>query len=247
MSSTDQSVPAVTVRARWLATASAMLGTFSVVLAATILNVALPQLMTVFAVDRQTIQWLVTGFLAAMTTAMLLSAWSVERFGIRATFVAAMLVFSAGSLLGAASPGVAWLIVARILQGAAAGIVQPLGMMVIFRVFHPAERGKGFGIYGLGVILAPSIAPVLGGLLVDLFSWRATFLVALPVCLVAVPWRSSICRAAATGCRHAASTLPGCCCWRERWPSCSGPCRAACRSAGTSRWCAAASPPGAPG
>ncbi|HYG87345.1 MAG TPA: DHA2 family efflux MFS transporter permease subunit [Azospirillum sp.] len=174
-------------REKWLATATAMVGTFSMVLAATILNVALPGLMRIFAVDQQTVQWLVTGFLAAMTTAMVANAWCVERFGIRTTYVAAMVVFCAGSVLGACSPDIGWLIVARILQGAAAGLIQPLGMLVIFRVFAEGERGKGFGIYGLGVILAPAIAPVIGGLLVDLVSWRATFLIALPACAVGLP------------------------------------------------------------
>ncbi len=181
------SVGPYSAREKWLATATAMLGTFSMVLAATILNVALPGLMKVFSVDQQTVQWLVTGFLAAMTTAMVANAWCVERFGIRTTYVAAMLVFCAGSILGAVSPGIGWLILARVLQGAAAGLVQPLGMIVIFRVFAAGEQGKGFGIYGLGVILAPAIAPVIGGLLVDLLSWRATFLIALPVCAVGIP------------------------------------------------------------
>lgn len=187
MASTDRPLDPPGARAKWLATATAMLGTFSMVLAATILTVALPQLMHVFAVDQQGVQWLVTGFLAAMTTSMLLNAWCVERFGIRATYVGAMAVFIVGSVLGALSPDIGWLILARVLQGAAAGVVQPLGMLVIFQVFEPGERGKGFGVYGLGVILAPAFAPVLGGLLVDLLSWRATFLVALPVCAIGVP------------------------------------------------------------
>lgn len=187
MASNDQPSVRRSARAKWLATTTAMLGTFSVVLAATILTVALPQLMSVFAIDQQTVQWLVTGFLAAMTTAMLLNAWCVERFGVRVTYIGAMAVFCVGCLLGAFSPDIGWLIAARVLQGAAAGVIQPLGMIVIFQVFDPHERGKGFGVYGLGVILAPAIAPVLGGLLVDLLSWRATFLVALPVCAASIP------------------------------------------------------------
>lgn len=171
-------------RPDWKATAAAIVGTASVVMAATILNVALAPLMGVFAVDQPTIQWLVTGFLAAMTTAMLVSAWSVERFGIRATYIAAMAVFVVGSVIGTVAPGIGWLIAARVLQGAAAGIVQPLGMLVVFHAFPPGQQGRGFGLYGLGVILSPAVAPVLGGLLVDLVSWRATFLAAVPFCLM---------------------------------------------------------------
>lgn len=172
------------IRPDWKATTAAIVGTAAVVMAATILNVALAPLMGVFAVDQPTIQWLVTGFLAAMTTAMLISAWSVERFGIRATYLGAMAMFVVGSVMGALAPGIGWLIAARVLQGAAAGVIQPLGMIVVFHAFPPGQQGRGFGLYGLGVILSPAAAPVLGGVLMDLVSWRATFLAALPFCLM---------------------------------------------------------------
>jgi len=174
-------------RYKWLATATAMIGTFSMVVEATILNVALPDIMAAFAVGQQTAQWLVTGFLAAMTAGMLLNAWCVERFGMRATYVGAILVFCSASLLGALAPSIGLLILARVAQGAAAGVIQPLGMIVVFEVFAPQERGRGFGLYGLGVVLGPAIAPMIGGLLVDLVSWRAVFLVVLPTCVAAVP------------------------------------------------------------
>jgi DHA2 family multidrug resistance protein len=174
-------------RYKWLATATAMIGTFSMVVEATILNVALPDIMASFAVGQQTAQWLVTGFLAAMTAGMLLNAWCVERFGMRGTFVGAILVFCAASLTGALAPSIGALILARVAQGAAAGVIQPLGMIVVFEVFDPRERGRGFGLYGLGVVLGPAVAPMIGGLLVDLASWRAVFLVVLPTCVAAVP------------------------------------------------------------
>ncbi|HYH21068.1 MAG TPA: DHA2 family efflux MFS transporter permease subunit [Azospirillum sp.] len=174
-------------RYKWLATATAMIGTFSMVVEATILNVALPDIMAAFAVGQQTAQWLVTGFLAAMTTGMLLNAWCVERFGMRATYVGAILVFCSASILGALAPSIGLLILARVAQGAAAGVIQPLGMIVVFEVFDPRERGKGFGLYGLGVVLGPAVAPMIGGFLVDFVSWRAVFLVVLPTCMAAVP------------------------------------------------------------
>ncbi|HEY0833348.1 MAG TPA: DHA2 family efflux MFS transporter permease subunit [Azospirillum sp.] len=181
-------------RYKWLATATAMIGTFSMVLEATILNVALPDIMDAFGVGQQTVQWLVTGFLAAMTTGMLLNAWCVERFGMRRAFVGAILVFCAASVLGALAPSIGWLILARVAQGAAAGVIQPLGMIVVFEVFDPRERGRGFGLYGLGVVLGPAIAPMIGGFLVDFASWRAVFLVALPTCVAALPMALSFLR-----------------------------------------------------
>lgn len=169
---------------KWPATVTAVLGTFSVVLSSTILVVALPRLIDDLAVDQGTAQWLITGFLAAMTAAMLMNAWCVDRFGLRTTFLGAMAVFFIGSVLGFFAPGIEGLIAARVLQGAAAGVIQPFGMVVIFRAFAEHERGRGYGFYGLGAIVAPAVSPVLGGLLVDWVSWRATFLVALPACAV---------------------------------------------------------------
>lgn len=171
---------------KWPPTVAVMTGTFSVLLAATILNVALPSLMQTFAVDQQTAQWLITGFLAAMTAGMLTTAPCVERFGVRATFIAAMALFVAAAAAGAVGRDIYTIIAARTLQGVAAGVVQPLGMIVVFAAFPPEERGKGFGVYGLGVILAPAVAPLIGGYLVEFVSWRATFLAEIPMCVVAV-------------------------------------------------------------
>lgn len=167
---------------KWLATFTAVVGTFSVVLSSTILIVAMPRIMEDLAIDQGTAQWLVTGFLIAMIAAMLTNMWSVERFGLRATYIGAMAVFCVGGVLGASGPGIEWLITARVLQGAAAGVIQPVGMVLIFRVFPESERGRGYGLYGLGTIVAPAIAPMLGGFMVEWVSWRATFLVALPGC-----------------------------------------------------------------
>src|SRR3954447_8834229 len=103
--------------------AAVMVGTVSTVLAATIINVAFPALIRELHIGHDSLQWVATGFLAATTTTMLATAWLVERFGQRGTFIAAMAVFLAASLLGAASWNAEALISARVLQGAAAGIL----------------------------------------------------------------------------------------------------------------------------
>jgi EmrB/QacA subfamily drug resistance transporter len=78
------------------------------------------------------------------------------------------------------------LVAARILQGAAAGIVQPLSMVALFRVYPPDERGRAMGLYGFGIVLAPAVGPALGGALIDTFGWRSIFLMPLPFCVVAI-------------------------------------------------------------
>ncbi|MBZ9566953.1 DHA2 family efflux MFS transporter permease subunit [Modicisalibacter tunisiensis] len=169
---------------RYWVTLTAMMGTISTVLTATIINVALPDIMGAFGMGQDTAQLLSTGFLAAMTGTMLLNAWLVDAVGQRATYLIAMGVFSAASILGGLATGETLLITARLLQGAAAGILQPLAMQVIFQVFPPERRGSAMGVYGIGVVLAPALGPTLGGLLVDSFSWRYVFFIALPFSLL---------------------------------------------------------------
>ncbi|MDN3519200.1 MDR family MFS transporter [Aquisalimonas lutea] len=165
---------------KWLATATVMLGTLSMTLATTIVNVAIPDIMADFGIAQSRAQWLSTGFLAAMTACMLLSAWALSALGMRAAYIGAMVVFILAALAGGLSVSADMVIVSRVLQGAMAGIIQPLAMTVIFQVFPPRQRGLGMGIYGLGVILGPAVGPVLGGVLVDWFSWRAVFFLPLP-------------------------------------------------------------------
>jgi EmrB/QacA subfamily drug resistance transporter len=171
---------------RWLATATVMMGTIATVLSATIVNVALPQVMGTFGMGQDKAQLLSTGFLAAMTATMLLNAWMVETLGQRATFIAAMTVFVFASIMGGFAPAEGVLIIGRVLQGAAAGILQPLAMQTIFQVFPPSRRGSAMGIYGIGVVLAPAIGPAVGGLMVDNFSWRYVFFMPVPFCIVGV-------------------------------------------------------------
>jgi EmrB/QacA subfamily drug resistance transporter len=163
-----------------------MLGTISTILAATIVNVAFPALIAEFRVGHDTLQWVAAGFLAATTATMLTTAWLIETFGERATFVGTMSLFLAASLLAAASWNPAALIVARVLQGAAAGILQPLAMVVLFRVFPVEQRGRAMALYGFGIVLAPAIGPALGGVLLEAFGWRSIFLLTVPFCIAAL-------------------------------------------------------------
>jgi len=169
---------------RWLVTATVMMGTIATILTATIVNVALPDIMGAFGMGQDKAQLLSTGFLAAMTGTMLLNAWVVETLGQRATFMLAVTVFIIASIMGGLAPAEGVLILARVLQGGAAGILQPLAMQTIFLVFPPEKRGSAMGIYGIGVVLAPAIGPTLGGIMVDSFSWRYVFFMAVPFCLI---------------------------------------------------------------
>jgi EmrB/QacA subfamily drug resistance transporter len=164
-----------------------MVGSISTLLAATIVNVAFPAMIRDFGIGHDLLQWVASGFLAASTTTMLATAWLVESLGQRRVFVAAVTVFLAGSLLGALAWSAGALITARVLQGAAAGVMQPLSMIALFEVFPLEERGRAMGLFGFGIVLAPAIGPTVGGLLMQIFGWRAIFVLSVPFCLAALP------------------------------------------------------------
>lgn len=171
----------------WLAMMTIMLANVATLVTGTIINVAIPVIMGAFGIGQDQAQWLATAFLASSTVTMLMSAWVIQAIGMRHTVVYSMVLFLAGSVLGGSSPNPDLLIVARILQGAATGVITPIGMSLVFQLFPVGRRGAVIGISTVGLILAPAVGPVLGGILIDSFSWRYVYLMGVPVSLVVLP------------------------------------------------------------
>src|SRR4051812_46594509 len=163
-----------------------MLGTISAILTTTTVNVAIPDIMGTFGIGQDRAQWLSTGALAAMTVGMLLNAWLINRYGQRRTFMTALCIFICALLVAGMSPNEQVLIGCRIVQGAIAGILHPLSMYTLFRVFPPNQRGSAMGWFGMSVILGPALGPTLGGVMIEHFNWRAIFYVAVPTAALAV-------------------------------------------------------------
>ena len=170
---------------RWLL-ALLIVSTMTMVLASTSVNVALPSIMQEFAIGRPLAQWLITGFLAAMTSGLLLSSWAQARFGARATLLSTFAVFLLTSLLAPLLESIWALIAVRILQGVCAGIVQPLSMVLIFRAYPDRGRGLALGLFGRGGMMAPALGPTLAGYLVDHFGWGAIFWLPAPICVLSL-------------------------------------------------------------
>ena len=171
---------------RWLATGTVMIAAIAVVLSTTIVNVAIPGVMGTFGISQVEAQWISTGFLAAMTATMLLADWANRAFGQRLSMITALVLFAAGSVLGGLAPNETVLTIARVIQGAAAGIIQPLAMVLLFQVFPANQRGAAMGIFGIGVVLAPALGPWIGGILIDAFNWRYVFYLGLPFAALAI-------------------------------------------------------------
>ncbi|MBT6911154.1 MAG: DHA2 family efflux MFS transporter permease subunit, partial [Rhodospirillaceae bacterium] len=181
---------------RAFVTFTAILGVVAMLLNATMINVAIPVIMGAFGVGQDTVHWLATGYIAAMMVGMLLNDWFVRSFGMRATYLGAMAIFTVGAIMGGFSANIDIMIAARLLQGSGAGLVQPLSMVLMYQIFPAHQRGKAMGLFGLGVVVAPTMGPTLGGVLLDAFNWHYVYFASVPVAALGsilawlfMPWR----------------------------------------------------------
>ncbi|MDO8717603.1 MAG: MFS transporter [Polaromonas sp.] len=173
-------------RYRWLLLLSVMIGTMASIMSATIVNVAIPDMSQHFALGQERAQWVSSGFMVAMTVSMLTTPWLLARYGYRRTYVGCMLLLMAGGVVGGLANHFGLVLGARVAEGLAAGVVQPIPAIIIMRAFGPHEQGRASGLFGMGVVLAPALGPSIGGLLVDLFGWRSIFFMVVPLCLLSL-------------------------------------------------------------
>jgi EmrB/QacA subfamily drug resistance transporter len=163
-----------------------VLGTIMTVLDLTIVNVAIPTLGRELATSISVIQWVMTGYMLAFASVIPLTGWASERFGAKRVWIASLLVF----LLGSALCGLAWsigsLIVFRVLQGLGAGMILPVGQTMLAQAAGPQRMGRVMSLIGVPMLLAPVLGPVLGGAIVESWSWRWIFFLNLPVGVTAI-------------------------------------------------------------
>jgi len=114
------------------------------------------------------------------------SGFLADRFKIKRVYLLGLAIFTIGSFLCGLAPSLGWLIAARALQGFGGGIAQPLGPAQLYRAFPPKEQGTALGLFGLALVVAPALGPILGGWLVDLQIWRAIFFVNVPIGILGV-------------------------------------------------------------
>ncbi|HAX22762.1 MAG TPA: MFS transporter [Hydrogenophaga sp.] len=187
---TDHSITALRerygARYRWLLLLSVMVGTMASIMSSTIINVAIPDMSQHFTLGQERAQWVTSGFMAAMTVSMLTTPWLLARYGYRRTYSGCMWLLMAGGIAGGFANHFPLVLAARVAEGLAAGVVQPIPAIIILRAFEPNEQGRASGIFGMGVVLAPAIGPSIGGLLVDGFGWRSIFFMVVPFCIASL-------------------------------------------------------------
>lgn len=166
---------------KWWLLANVMIGTFMAVLDATIVNVALPKIMASFGVGIDKIEWVLTAYMLAMAVMLPTSGWMADRFGYKRIYFLGLFLFTFGSLLCGYSSTENMLIIARIIQGLGAGALMPVGMAIITREFPPEKRAIALGFWSIASAASVSFGPLIGGYLVDNFSWSLIFDVNVPI------------------------------------------------------------------
>lgn len=180
---------------RWKALAVCLVGGFMVLLDVSIVNVALPSIRTGLSASQSELQWVVSGY--ALTFGLLLvpAGRIGDVRGRRTMFVVALGLFTLASLACGLAPGSLFLVVARLVQGLAGGLLTPQISALIQQLFRGPERGRAFGAFGTTVGVSTAIGPLLGGALIQAFGtehgWRFVFFINLPIGLIAMPlaWR----------------------------------------------------------
>lgn len=171
---------------RWLGLAGVCTGVFMFTLDASIVNVAMPTLVQAFGTTFSTVQWVVLAYLVIATALVMPAARMGDVYGKKRAYLFGLAVFTFGSLLCGLSPSVGWLIACRALQGLGAVFVSALGAAILGEMFPPHERGRAMGMIGSAVLLGVAIGPSVGGLIIELASWRWMFLVNIPVGIAAM-------------------------------------------------------------
>ncbi len=168
------------------ATIGLMIATAMQAFDATIANVALPRIEQSFGGGVDLGAWVMTSYLCAAAVTATLTGWLRRRHGARQLFAAAILLFVLASVLCAISPSRSTLLLFRLLQGAAAGIIPPLAQAILLDIHPKARHGRMLAIWGATIMTGPIIGPVLGGAITDLASWRWIFAVNAPLGIIAV-------------------------------------------------------------
>jgi len=170
----------------WLIAPAVMLATFMEVLDTSIASVALPYIGGNLGATPSEATWVLTSYLVSNAIVLPASGWLSRYFGRKRLLICCIAIFSFSSFLCDAATSLPMLIVARVLQGAGGGALQPLSQSIMLESFPPAQRGIAMSVYGIGVICAPILGPTLGGWLTDTWSWRWAFYINIPVSILAI-------------------------------------------------------------
>src|SRR5262252_5519525 len=170
----------------WLVAIAVMLATFMEVLDTSIAAVALPYIAGSLSATNDEATWVLTSYLVANAIVLPASSWFSLRFGRKRFLLFCIVLFTVSSFACGAATSLGMILLARALQGAGGGALQPLSQSILLETFPPQKRGMAMAVFALGVVVAPVLGPTLGGWLTDTYSWRWAFYINIPVGAFAV-------------------------------------------------------------
>ncbi|MGH9430847.1 MAG: DHA2 family efflux MFS transporter permease subunit [Terriglobia bacterium] len=170
----------------WIIAIAVMLSTFMEVLDTTVVNVSLPHIAGNLSATLDEATWTLTSYLVSNAIILPLTGWLANFFGRKRLLMIAVTGFTTASFLCGLAPNLSFLILFRVIQGACGGGLQPISQAVLLESFAPRDRGKAMAFWGLGIVVAPMLGPVLGGWLTDAYSWRWVFYINIPVGIASI-------------------------------------------------------------
>ncbi|HEY1793926.1 MAG TPA: DHA2 family efflux MFS transporter permease subunit [Opitutaceae bacterium] len=170
----------------WLIAVIVSMATFMEVLDTSIANVSLDHIAGSLAASFDESTWVLTSYLVSNAIILPISGWLSRVVGRKRFYMICVGLFGASSLLCGLAPSLGWLVVFRILQGFGGGGLAPSEQSILADSFPPERRGQAFALYGVAVVVAPTLGPTLGGIITDNLSWRWIFLINIPVCLLSL-------------------------------------------------------------
>ena len=170
----------------WLIAAAVMLATFMEVLDTSIAAVALPYIAGSLSASNDEATWVLTSYLVSNAIVLPASNWCSLKFGRKRFLMTCVAIFTCSSFLCGAAPTLAFMLLARVVQGAGGGALQPLSQAILLESFPPKKRGAAMAVFAFGVVVAPILGPTLGGWLTDTYSWRYAFYINIPIGLMAL-------------------------------------------------------------
>ena len=170
----------------WIIAIAVMLGTFMEVLDTTVVNVSLRHIAGSLSVTVDESTWVLTAYLVSNAIILPMTGWLSNHFGRKRILMMSIIGFTLSSVACGMSPNLAMLLIFRVIQGATGGGLQPLSQAIMLEAFPPDQRGKAMAFWGVGIVVAPMLGPVLGGWITDSYSWRWLFYINLPVGALAI-------------------------------------------------------------
>jgi DHA2 family multidrug resistance protein len=171
---------------KWIVAFTVMFGTFMAVMDITVVNVALPHMMGTFSEDLSTITWVATSYSIAQIIMVTMAGWWSTLLGRKRVYMLSLLIFIFGSILAGTARTFPQMLLYRTIQGFGAGALIPVSQAILREAFPIEEQGTAMSIFGMGVVLAPAVGPVLGGYLTDRFGWPWIFYINVPASIPAL-------------------------------------------------------------